>query len=349
MAVRFKVGPWYWQARFKKWPAPAKASPGYSLLVPVPGDLPVFLRLALAVCKGQQSQSRLETIVVPDIVTEQVRSIVAEASPTWPGRLFLQPLPQPEKWMLPRLGDPGRNHALQLIAGVSACRSTHIVLHDADLFLLEPDLLDQRFELCQSKQLACLGISPVWDTWFEAHNVVLAATWELCARVDWVRSFPPVEHMAHKNTLFGEEHVFDTTLYPQALTDQALVGVVPSDGFVHFNYVISNYRKFVKRGPEPWFDSRFLVLFVSLLVELFDRERWGAYQLPRPEQLASYLGSDEAPLQYPGREGGGDYRRFRSLLGRALQGDWASDEDRARARQVLLPFDDFFSYEQPRG
>ena len=62
-----------------------------------------------------------------------------------------------------------------------------------------------------------------------------------------MRSFAPVLHMAHQNELFGEKHTFDTTFYPQALTDQSLIDVLPTDDFVHFNYVISNYRQFGHR------------------------------------------------------------------------------------------------------
>ena len=45
----------FWRIRFARWSsAPSGAvRPGYTLLLPVPGDLPVFLELALAVCRTQ--------------------------------------------------------------------------------------------------------------------------------------------------------------------------------------------------------------------------------------------------------------------------------------------------------
>ncbi|MGA3220990.1 MAG: hypothetical protein ABSE77_18255 [Acidimicrobiales bacterium] len=346
MPVLSRLGPRYWQARFRRWPKRASGSEGYSLLVPVPGDLPVFLRLALAVCRHQDPASRLETIVVPDRVTPLMKDIVDQARRDWPGELVLQALPVPERWVLPRMGNPGRNHASQLIAGVCRSRATHIVLHDADLFLMRPDLHRREFEMCRQRQLACLGISPPWDPWFAEHGRQLAATWELCAQVEWLRSFPPVLHMAHQNDLFGEQHMFDTTFYPQALTDPALIAVSPTDDFVHFNWVISNYRFFLAPHAEPWYDIRFRLFLVRLLVDLFDQEGAGTYRLPSLVELGHCLGAEGGPVRFPERPKGDElYRSFRDLMGRALTGPWVDDHRRQLAAAALAPFDRFYGCE----
>ena len=343
-----KLGPAYWQARLRRWPAPKPAVEGYSLLVPVPGDLPVFLRLALAVCQQQASASRVETIVIPDRFTPVMKELVSSARPSWPGELRLQALPPPERWLLPRLANPGRNHALQLVTGVASSRATHIVLHDADLFLLAPDQLDRQFQACRERNLACLGISPAWDPWFAEHGRQLAATWELCARVDWLRSFSPVLHMAHSNTMFGEEHVFDTTFYPQALTEPDLVGVAPSDDIVHFNYVISNYRRFTQRGDRTWADTKFRLLLVVVFVELFDRDRSASYRLPSLQEMGKFLGDDSGAVRFPAGEAGAtEYRSFRELLGRALAGPWLAGRQHDLAAGALASFDRFYGYDDP--
>ncbi|MGH9104852.1 MAG: hypothetical protein ACRDZX_03255 [Acidimicrobiales bacterium] len=340
-----RAGPSYWRLRLAKWAPAGPAREGYTLLVPVPGDIPVFLRLALAVCRFQQSGSRVETVVVPDALTQPMRDIVAAARADWPGELRLQPLPPPERWALPRLGDPGRNHALQLVTGVSCSRATHVVLHDADLFLLEPDVLESQFRHCRDQGLACLGTSPPWDPWYAEHGRHLAATWELCARTDWLRRYPPFSHMAHEEELFGERHMFDTTFYPQALTAPELIAVRPVEALVHFNYVISNYRKFLRRGGEGWHDRSFRLLLVCLLVELFDPEGAPSYRVPALGQLACYLGDASAPVQLPAAaEGVAEYAAFRELLERALSGPWAAGGQQELARAVLGPFDSFYAY-----
>ncbi len=45
-----------------------------------------------------------------------------------PGRLTVVDLPLPEKWVLPRLRNPGRNHGVQTIAGLRHATSTHVIL-----------------------------------------------------------------------------------------------------------------------------------------------------------------------------------------------------------------------------
>jgi hypothetical protein len=52
------VGARYWQGRLGRWPVPKEQTDGYSVLVPVPGDPPVSLSLALAVCRHQQAVHR---------------------------------------------------------------------------------------------------------------------------------------------------------------------------------------------------------------------------------------------------------------------------------------------------
>src|SRR6266702_4030874 len=95
------AGAAYWRLRFRRWGRRLPSEDGYTLLVPVPGDLPVFLDLALAVCRLQKSSSRIATLVLPDVTTPAVEAAVAAARPSWPGPLELvrqQPL---ERLVLP--------------------------------------------------------------------------------------------------------------------------------------------------------------------------------------------------------------------------------------------------------
>jgi hypothetical protein len=200
--------------------------------------------------------------------------------------------------------------------------------------------------MCRQRQLACLGISPPWDPWFAEHGRELAATWELCAQVAWLRSFAPVLHMAHQNEMFGEQHMFDTTFYPQALSDPALIAVSPTEDFVHFNYVISNYRHFVRPRTGPWPDNRFRLLLVRLLIEIFDHDGAGSYQLPSLAELGGCLGIESGPVKFPERQKGEQtYRSFRDLMGRALTGPWVDDVRRQLAAEALAPFDRFYGCE----
>ena len=343
-------GPKYWQRRLGRWPRAKDTTEGYSLLLPVPGDLPAFLRLALAVCSHQEAKHRVETLVIPDRLTLPVRQVVSAAKRQWQGTLEMLPLPAPERWVLPRLQNPARNHALQLLTGVAHSKASHILLHDADLFLLQRDFLDQQFVSCHERELACLGVSPAWDKWLERHGRRLVATWELCAKVDWMRAFAPYLHMGHENTLFGEKHTFDTTLYTQALTHPGLIEVSRAVDFAHLGYVISHYRHFVK-GRVGWhIDNRFLLLFVRLLADLYDPERSQSYQVPDCTELAAGLSQKAPRVKYPSaREGRAAYKEFRCLLARALSGPWATDFQRSKLAVLLEPFDHFYDFEDASG
>lgn len=341
------IGSRYWAARFATWSAPKPAVPGYSLLVPVPGDLPVFLELALTVLAGQENTSRIETIVTPDQPTKQVDEVMERFARTWDGDLRLELIGRPERDLLPRIGNPGHNHGVQLITGVQAARGSHIILHDADLFLLEADALERHYKAALDDDLAVCGVSPVWDGWFAENGMHLVATWELCARRDWMRSFPPYLHMGHVGEILETEHIFDTTLHPQALSDPRRIGLREQDDtIVHFNYVISTYRHF-RKSKGGFEDDRFRLLLIRLFIDLFAQVK-ADYALPSADELRQGLGATTATVVYPGadEETKAKYADFRAKTSKILDGPWTDAERRSAAAEALAPFDDFYGWHQ---
>ncbi|QFG69772.1 glycosyltransferase family 2 protein [Ornithinimicrobium pratense] len=333
----------YWTSRFDQWGSRPEQRPGYTLLVPVPGDLPVFLELALQVLGTQGARGRVETLVIPDVVTPAMDAVVARHQADWAGPLELLRLPYPERVLLPRMRNPARNHGVQLLTGVSRTRARYIVLHDADLFLLSPDLLDERVALADREDLDVLGVDPVWDGWFAERGVHLAATWEMIARTDWLRSFPPSMHIGHDGEYDGEKHTFDTCLHPQAVSDPARREVVRSDDVVHFNYVISTYRHF-QRARGGFVDDQFRLLLIRLFVDIFAREEFD-YGLPSLSELAEGLHDAQAPVTYPAADGTvrESYAGFRGKLDRILQGPWTPPASRSAVSEQLQAFDRYYA------
>lgn len=334
------LGSLYWNGRFSSWGPARPQEEGYSLLVPVPGDLPVFLELALSVLRLQEHEHRVETIVIPDRPTTAIDTVIARFTPQWEGTLDKVLFPQPERHALPLLRNPSHNHGIQLITGIRAARGSHIVLHDADLFLLRPDALDRHYEETVSGDLVACGVSPVWDTWFADRGFSLVATWELCAQRNWLRSFPPHMHMGHVAEILGEEHVFDTTLHPQALTEQSRVAVRPQeDAIVHFNYVISTYRHF-QRSTGGYADDMFRLLLVRLFVDLF-ADVDADYTLPTITDLSRGLTDPTARVTYPvpTSEVISEYAGFRERVQRILTGAWVPSGRGDDAALALAPFD----------
>jgi hypothetical protein len=313
-------------------------------LIPVPGDIPVFLELALRVCALQSNAFRVRTLVIPDRPSQAIAGIVQRQQRTWQGPLDLTLLPRPERWLLPYLRHGSRNHGLQLIAGTEATTSSHIILHDADLFLLDRNLLDSQYEDCRSRDLSCLGVSPVWDSWFSEHGRQLAATWELTASTEWLRSWSPWRHMGHDAEMWGEHHTFDTTLWPQAQTAPERIAVSDrTDEFVHFNYVIMSYRDYQRKGSS-YVDGNFRLLLIGLFVELFAEDPTQT-AVPSVADLASGL-AGTGPARYPAPAEGSrtGYADFRMRLGRALDGIGLTPDQAERADRALHPFDDWYGY-----
>jgi hypothetical protein len=332
-----------WRTLYGRWrvPPPPTPQPGYTLLVPVPGDLPVFLELALTVCGRLDPEHRVETLVIPDRPNAVCAAVVERHARTWPGPLRMVWLRRPDRWLTRWLNNPHNNHFLQLLNGAEHARSTHFLLHDADLFLFDPDSLRRQYEACAGRGLACLGVNPVWDGWFAQRGIQLAATWELTGELAWLRGFPPYLHRGHDDTLGGERHTFDTTLYPQCHTPPERVTVQSmAGGFVHFNYVICTYR-FFQNARGPYEDDHFRLLLVRLLIDLFDRTGW-RYELPPLPDLQRGLSDPRARVTYVGPETAGRYPEFRGKLEELLAGPLLTPDQAGRVREGVRPFDAAF-------
>ena len=337
------LAPSFWRARFPNWPPlAAPLADGYTVLVPVPGDLPGLTRLALAVLGQQQAAHRVATIVVPDQKSPAVEAIVASAQGSWSGALDVRELPLPERWFLVKLRSASRVHWLQVVTGMGAVGSTYALLHDADLFLLDHAVLDTRFTLAQERGLACLGVNQVWDEWYASKGRTMVATWEMLASVEWFRSFTPAEHGPHDGTIWGEHHTFDTTLHPQALTapDRVAVEPIPAQSMVNFNYAIATYRMF-QRAKTPFLDSGFRLLLLSVLTAVYG----GQCDVPPLEELSGYLGTSGRVLEFPtGEDGVARYRDFRTSLGSVLRSELVPADEARRAERLLAPIDDHYSW-----
>lgn len=316
----------FWKALHRKWRPRRSAVPGYSLLVPVPGDLPVFLEIALSVLRRQDAKNRVETLVVPDVTTPAMREIVAAEKPDWPGELRLVELPRPDRWVPRLVNRPHHNHWLQLINGAEQARGEYALLHDADLFLHDSAFLRDQFQLCRAGNYACFGVHRVWDEWYARHGRDLTATWEMFFAVDWLRSFRPHLHLGHDGTLDGEPHTFDTTLYPQCLTPGGRIAWhTPAGGLTHFNYVICTYRYYRARTGR-FADDKFRILLIDMLSKAFDR--------PADVPLDDVHYDTTTPAAYA---------EFRAKCAELIAGNLLTDRQQSAMLDSLAPFDKRFT------
>ena len=330
----------FW-AKFYKWGEPSEdAVPGYTILLPVPGDLPVFLKVALEVCSLQASDHLVETLVIPDHFT----SCLPDVFEAWVKNYDIGPaqmvkLTPLDQLLMKKLNRPHMNHWFQLIRGGMSTRTTHALLHDADLLITDPDFLKTHYETCVERHLACLGVSPMWDSWFQEQGINhVVPTWEMMFEMTWLRSFEPWQHQAQENAFEGKTHVFSTTLWPQCNTPPDRLGLRPEEkGFVHFNYVIGTYRWF-QESQGPYEDKRFRLLLIRLLIDAYDPSGW-PYELPSLDDLIKGLADNSNRVTYLQESTRQNYPRFRSKLHQLIESGLLSDEKTSILQEGIDPFD----------
>jgi len=333
-----------WKAAYSRWrAAPGNEEPGYSLLLLVPGDLPVFLRLAADVCGRLDPTNQIEALVIPDRMTDGFARVFADVQRSWPhGNMRLVTMPPLDSFIARRFPNPHTFYFLQLINGIEAARATHVLLHDADLFITNHRSLRDHYQRCTDGDYACLGAEQVWDDWFR-HNGYdqVVGTWELMMERQWALSHPPYEHHGHVAKLNGVTHEFDATLLPQCRTDPRRIGLNRIGDFVHFNYVIGTHRWF-QQADGPFEDEHFRLLLIRLLIDACDPSDW-PYDVPDIDQLVSGIEGRDRPVTYTATATRGHYPAFRSKLTSLLECGVFDNEQIETMRRGVEPFDHAFA------
>ncbi|MEM9163069.1 MAG: hypothetical protein AAGC54_08370 [Cyanobacteria bacterium P01_F01_bin.4] len=334
----------FWQLFYSRWKKTSQpAKPGFTVLLPVPADLPVFLRVALDVCSRQIAPDLTEIIVIPDKFSRDFSNIFSKLKQQYSATpITLTSFNSLEQAIANFQCNPHTYHWLQLIRGTEATKTEYALLHDSDLFILEKNFMQSHYETAVKKELYCLGVSPVWDTWYEMQGIShIAATWEMILKPSWLRSFKPWRHRGHKDYLNGQLHAFDTTLWAQCQTPASKISYHPDEQpFVHFNYVICTYRHFQK-CTDSFVDDRFCLLLIRLLVDAFDDSDW-AYDLPELEVLIAGLTDDSSPVVYKVKETRDKYYEFRGKFSKLLSSKVLREEQKRILLNGLRPFDEAF-------
>lgn len=333
-----------WKWLYPKWrTSVGELTPGYSILILVPADLPFFLKIALEVCSTQNPEHLVETLVIPDKLIPAFPKFLETYGKDYTN--------SPIRLVNPRLLDQfiinvqdnaHHNCWLQMVRGVEAVRTTHALWHDVDLFITESDFMKTHYETCSKSHLASLGVSKVWDKSFEDQGIdQLNATWEMMFDLKWARSFQPWEHRGHEEMVNGKPQVFDISYWPQYKTPREKLGRHQKEwGFIHFNYVTGTYRRFQKsKGPHE--DDAFRLLLVRLLIDAYDRSDW-VYEIPPADELAKGITDKSNRITYIQKETGQHYPPFRSKLQELLDCGLLDDEKVSIMQKGLRPFDQAF-------
>ena len=185
------------------------------MLLMVPGDLPVFQRIAMDVCAKQDQTYLEDLLVIPDQMSPALEAHWEDIERAWCGKsIRLVRFNAKDRWVVKRARNPHISIWLQMVRGMEAARTTHAVWHDADLFISHPSMLRDLYEHAAAHNMACWGIdpqSPIFKEWFYSRGIQhIVASYEMMMDVEWFRSFEPWEHR-RPVTVNGETHGGDIT------------------------------------------------------------------------------------------------------------------------------------------
>jgi hypothetical protein len=335
------------QFLYPRW-RPPRGSPrdGFSILLPMPSDLPVFFRIAMKVLEGQDLENANEIVIVADIPRASFADMVRKERPSVNGvPIVLAEMEGLRRTVARLYNRPNHYHWAQIVCGLEHARSSRALLHDADMFLLDPSFLESQYAAMVRDGFRVMGISPAWDHWFSENGYRhVTATWEMLLDVEWARSFPPVLLHGHVDDLEGRRHTFDTTYYAQCLSDPRAIGYRDrSAGFVHFNWLISGYRLF-ERHRRDYCDDHFTLMILRLLLDEFDADR--PYPgIPSWDLLASCLLAGRGPVGFPSAETRGPtYRNTRAKLAALFGSPLVAGAAPPDLECKLEPFDRYYGF-----
>lgn len=341
-----------WKLLYSRWQTPAtEPIPGYTIMILVPGDLPFFLKIALETCARQDPKHLVETIVVPDNrfqpgFAERLEQW-AQDYPAGPVRLVRQhPL---ENLLTRHYSHFHNNYWLQVVRGINAVRTTHVLFHDVDLYIQEPDFLRRHYEACIASNQVVRGVSRAWDPWFMEQGINhVVATWESFFDMGWFRSFRPWEQRGRDVMVAGKPHSCDATYWAQCQTPAERIGCEPQEvGFIHFNYVTGNYRRF-QMTKGPFEDEHFRLLLVRLLIDAYDPSGW-EYDVPPLEEFIRGTSDRSSKVTYLQPTTHQHYLPFRILLQSLLDSGLLSADQTSAIADGIQPFDRIFNFNQARS
>jgi hypothetical protein len=335
------------RAAYPRWPPREQSIDGYTVLLPLPGDLPVFLELALAGLSNQDPTGHVETLVIADRLTPGFRETFqrcCERLPWGPVRLVAidrrgQLLQRTRRGPWSRASSY-LNHFLQIYHGIAATKTTHAILHDADLFLTDGAFLADRYRRCADAGLACLGVERRYDDFYDRNALgPVLATWELMLRTDWIRTFAPWRLSSQSIRLAGFQKDLDTMDYVQVRTPPAQRDLWEApDSYVHFNWVIIHYRLFQQTAGHEFVDGYFLILLVRLLSDAFAQTD-GSNQLPPLSEMVRGITDSSARVHYCQEGIEERYAEFRGRIQRVIEGPALGPAQAESIERALRPFD----------
>jgi hypothetical protein len=337
---------------FGRWRPARTLTDGYSILMPMPMDMPFLLRFALEGLRDMDTTHCNQIVVIPDGWgkdggREYQRVIRAFDDP----RIELTSLPPEVHFLIHRIQKRRSNctaanwsHWAMIVEGINCAAHKYAFLHDADAFFIDADGLERQYVECRDRGMVTLGVQYRADAFFSEIGYWIPGTWEMMYSVPWARSRSPITLKGQWQDSPHGWHEFDTMLYPQYLDyPTGKVGAMESPPrIVHFHGAVTTYRAFKDRKDESVGDDLFRLLLLAILEELVPGETTERI-LPSPIELARGLDEQSAPVRYNSSRAAREYPIFRRQVDELLEAPVFAGERSERIRGFIRPFDEHFA------
>jgi hypothetical protein len=309
-------------------------SEGYTLLLPVPADLPVFVKLAIENVSRQSHNHLNELLIIPDNYTDNFEKLVRKATaahslPPW--RIIKFSLKD-------KLFAMSSNfvHFQQIVSGLAQVRTSYTLIHDADLFLLDKNFFEDHFAQCANNSHLTFGLD--WRKSIGPEKKNVAATWEIMVNTEWARSFNRFLHRKRAVIFNGDKYGFDTLLLAQYLSPSSKIGISSNQNYCHLNFAIASYRRF-RNSIGPFNDWQYKLLLLRLCICEYDDSSYN-YGLPTDNEFIAALDGNSRKVTYSTVEAHEYYTKFKKRVDDLRQKKILTDKGILPMLDVINRFDE---------
>ncbi|MFP4144897.1 MAG: hypothetical protein ACLFV3_07100 [Phycisphaeraceae bacterium] len=233
-----------------RWQPMRNPEPGYTIVIGCIRTLPAVLEANLAMLEQQRREHLREIILVmdcrpgPEALDRE--AAMRDRYPELPLRVIYY-----SRWQdlaLKALGSAWCYCWLNWVLGIAATRTRYAILHDLDAMLLEPHLIEQRYEAIRERRDHYLGVEMYVGNGITLEDG-LAVTFEMMFDVEHVRRrHHPLDLFNRAARRDGRRIQYDTFLYPQSQAGAISTLGIDGTEMVHPAQLACQYKTLTRRA-----------------------------------------------------------------------------------------------------
>ncbi len=245
-AVKIALG------RLLRWEPMAEPREGYSIVLGVPWDLRHLLNVNLRFLQSADISELRDLFIVFDRCekpeSRAVQLATRERFPELPIR-FLHYPPVPGR-IVERVNISTFYNSMNTVTALSHCTTRYAILHDFDLYPLDPEYFRRVIDTMESRELRFSGIELTHFDGLTDDDAIIG-TWCLGIDVAWLREHWKPIHCFHRSArLGGREMNLDPYSWIQTKTPKrALADGIDAGSCCHVRNLCSTFLRFTSGRP----------------------------------------------------------------------------------------------------